>query len=76
MLAALIGVIVLAATIGALAGSAYSAPSYAVVKGRKHITMDHVFNGTFAARTRSLAWVEEGESSRVHWRTRQGGRVP
>lgn len=55
------GVIVLALTIGALAGSYYTAPAYAVVKGSKHITMDHIFNGTFAPQTKTLAWLKEGE---------------
>lgn len=58
MLIAIIGV---AATIGVLAGWGYSAPNYAGKGGNKHITMDHIFNGTFRVDSISIDWVKEGE---------------
>lgn len=61
ILAVLIGIVGLASVIGALSAWSYSAPSYSVTGGNKHITMDHVFNGTFAARSKRIDWVKEGE---------------
>ncbi|KAF9529024.1 dipeptidyl aminopeptidase [Crepidotus variabilis] len=54
----LIGLVSLAAVIGVVAGFAYSATSYRA-PGRKKITMDHVFNGTFWPSAPELNWVVE-----------------
>lgn len=34
---------------------------YTVKSGNKHITMDHIFNGTFSPKWVSHSWVKEGE---------------
>lgn len=65
VLAVLVGIVVLAGTIGVLAGWGYSAPSYYGKKGNKHITLDHVFNGTFRVEAVSIDWVKEGMFSRL-----------
>ncbi|KAF8677639.1 Dipeptidyl aminopeptidase [Rhizoctonia solani] len=52
--------VLLAVLLGFLAARTYNQTSYRYrAPGNKHITMDHVFNGTFAADKRSLAWVSE-----------------
>ncbi|KDR80915.1 hypothetical protein GALMADRAFT_241446 [Galerina marginata CBS 339.88] len=55
---ALISLVVLAAIIGVVAGFAYSGTSY-LTPGRRRITMDHVFNGTFYAAQPDLNWIAE-----------------
>jgi dipeptidyl aminopeptidase len=35
-----------------------------VKNGNRHITMDHVFNGTFSAHFKNLAWVKEAADAR------------
>lgn len=67
----LIGIVAFAAIIGALAATAYSAPSYSAKSGNRPITMDHIFNGTFRVESKSLEWVKEGE-----WGVRIGSRSP
>ncbi|KAI0315043.1 dipeptidyl aminopeptidase [Amylostereum chailletii] len=47
-----------AAIIGMFAAFSYTGPTR-IVRGNEHITMDHVFNGTFSASRTSLAWVPE-----------------
>ena len=42
-----------------LAAFSYTGTSYRV-RGTKHITMDHIFNGTFGAQSQTLRWVPEG----------------
>ncbi|VDC05083.1 unnamed protein product [Peniophora sp. CBMAI 1063] len=54
-LAALVAV---AATIGLFAALSYHGP-VRTPHGSAHITMDHVFNGTFSAERQGLAWVPE-----------------
>ena len=49
----------LAGLIGILAAHAYSGTLYHS-KGRGHIELDHIFNGTFNAYSKSLEWVPEG----------------
>lgn len=46
--------------IGLFAAKSYTHAGYYHQPGTKHITMDHLFNGTFSAQTRSLHWVPEG----------------
>jgi len=60
-LAVLVGILVFAAGIGALSALTYAGPSYSVVQGNKHMTMDHIFNGTFAPVTKRIDWVKEGK---------------
>ena len=62
VLAVLIGIVGFAAVIGTLSALGWSAPAYNVRAGNKHMTMDHVFNGTFAVRTKQIDWVKEGKS--------------
>jgi dipeptidyl aminopeptidase len=59
--------ILLAATaIGILAGHGFNAPltTYSRKGGARHLTMDHIFNGTFAPSMENIAWVKEGELRR------------
>ncbi|KDN43364.1 hypothetical protein RSAG8_06148, partial [Rhizoctonia solani AG-8 WAC10335] len=52
--------VLLAILLGFLAAKTYNQTSYRYrAPGNKHITMDHAFNGTFAAERRSLSWVSE-----------------
>jgi uncharacterized membrane protein SpoIIM required for sporulation len=60
-LAVLVGILVFAAVIGALSAFTYAGPSYSVVQGNKHMTMDHIFNGTFSPVTKRIDWVKEGK---------------
>jgi dipeptidyl aminopeptidase len=57
----LVLIVVGAAAIGFLAATWYSAPVSVVKAGNKHITMDHVFNGTFSANWVQRNWVYEAE---------------
>ncbi|KAL7423958.1 Dipeptidyl peptidase 4 [Cryptotrichosporon argae] len=57
----LVGVIGFAAAIGLLAAGGYSVPSFVAKSGNRHMTLDHVFNGTFNARSQSIDWVREAE---------------
>jgi dipeptidyl aminopeptidase len=54
-----VGLVVLAAIIGVIAGSVYTGTPYHS-RGVRRITMDHIFNGTFDPEKRSLHWVPEG----------------
>ncbi|KAK7685763.1 hypothetical protein QCA50_011109 [Cerrena zonata] len=47
-----------AAIIGMFAAFSYTGTSYRV-RGTKHITMDHIFNGTFRAQSQTVRWVPE-----------------
>ncbi|KAG8917493.1 hypothetical protein FRC00_013547, partial [Tulasnella sp. 408] len=60
LLISLAALIFLAAMIGVLAAYSYSGSNF-LATGRKPLTMDHVFNGTFYADRTSLDWVAEGE---------------
>jgi dipeptidyl aminopeptidase len=53
-----------ATAIGILAGTAFqgSHTMYTRKGGSKHLTMDHIFNGTFNPHLENVAWVKEGES--------------
>jgi dipeptidyl aminopeptidase len=53
------GIIITAALIGIVAARSYNGERFKI-KGRKHIEMDHVFNGTFWAQSTSVHWVPEG----------------
>lgn len=61
ILAILVAIIAFAGTIGVLAASGYSVPSFSSKGGTRHITMDHVFNGTFNAYSKQVDWVKEGK---------------
>lgn len=50
----------MAIVIGIIAAHTYTGTTFSRIHGSRHITMDHVFNGTFYARTASLRWVPEG----------------
>ncbi|KAJ7708699.1 dipeptidyl aminopeptidase [Mycena rosella] len=55
---ALVSLVALSGIIGIVAAHSYVGTTYHAPGVRK-ITMDHVFNGTFSAERRSLAWVPE-----------------
>lgn len=52
--------IFLAIIIGVIAAKTYRGTSFAIFRGSKPLTMDHVFNGTFYAQHQSVRWVPEG----------------
>ncbi|KAF9038656.1 dipeptidyl peptidase IV N-terminal region-domain-containing protein [Panaeolus papilionaceus] len=54
----LIGLVCISGIIGIIAGFSYSGTSFHIA-GKKHITIDHVFNGTFAAHSVGLNWIPE-----------------
>ncbi|PCH36456.1 dipeptidyl aminopeptidase [Wolfiporia cocos MD-104 SS10] len=58
LIVALVALVSMAGVIGILAARSYTGTPYRV-HGTKHITMDHVFNGTFYARRESVMWVPE-----------------
>lgn len=45
--------------IGIVAARSYNGAKFKI-KGRRHIEMDHVFNGTFWPEIKSVHWVAEG----------------
>lgn len=49
----------MAILVGIVAARSYNGTKFRT-KGRKHIEMDHVFNGTFWADSRAIHWVPEG----------------
>lgn len=57
----LVLIVVAATVIGFLAATWYSAPATVTKAGNKHITMDHVFNGTFSPHWAQRNWVHEAE---------------
>ncbi|KAG8746072.1 hypothetical protein FRC10_006175 [Ceratobasidium sp. 414] len=60
LIISLASLVLLAILLGFLAARTYNHTSYRYrAPGNKHITMDHVFNGTFWAQRQSLAWVSE-----------------
>lgn len=77
ILALLVAIIAFAAVVGVLAASGYSVPSFSSKGGTKHITMDHVFNGTFNAYSKQIDWVKEGKVNvfSVHMHRVDGQRV-
>jgi dipeptidyl aminopeptidase len=52
--------VVLSALIGIYAAWAYQGTGRSRARHRAHITMDHVFNGTFSAKQEQITWVPEG----------------
>ncbi|WVO18103.1 hypothetical protein L204_105805 [Cryptococcus depauperatus] len=61
ILVILIGIITFAIIIGGLAASGYSVPSFSFNDGTKRITMDLIFNGTFAAYSKQINWIKEAQ---------------
>ncbi|EIN06216.1 dipeptidyl aminopeptidase [Punctularia strigosozonata HHB-11173 SS5] len=58
LIVCLVILVFLAAGIGGLAAMSYTGTVYRV-PGTQHITMDHIFNGTFGVDRQSLRWVPE-----------------
>jgi len=54
----LMALVTVAAIIGLFAAFSYTGTSYRI-RGTRHITIDHVFNGTFGFSKRTLRWVPE-----------------
>ncbi|KAH8093229.1 dipeptidyl aminopeptidase [Cristinia sonorae] len=54
----LVALVSTAAVIGLFAAFSYTGTSYRI-RGSKHVTIDHVFNGTFAAQRKGIRWVPE-----------------
>ncbi|KAG8771833.1 hypothetical protein FRC15_003139, partial [Serendipita sp. 397] len=55
---ALVAIIICAILLGVVAARSYNGAKFKI-KGRRHIEMDHVFNGTFWPETKSVHWVPE-----------------
>ncbi|CDO69708.1 hypothetical protein BN946_scf184851.g96 [Trametes cinnabarina] len=55
---ALVSLVSIAVFIGFFAARNYTGTAFRV-QGVQHITMDHIFNGTFSARSQSINWVPE-----------------
>jgi dipeptidyl aminopeptidase B len=55
----------MAALIGIFAAFSYKGTSYQV-HGSEHLTMDHIFNGTFAPMSNSVRWIPEGVPHSAH----------
>jgi hypothetical protein len=66
----LVGLVALAAGIGALAAANYTGGQAYRPRGTKRIGMDHVMNGTFNYQRRGLNWVPEGEMNSCRTDTR------
>ncbi|KAE8542158.1 hypothetical protein D1P53_001641 [Cryptococcus gattii VGV] len=75
ILAVLVAIITFAGIIGVLAASGYSVPSFSSKGGTKHITMDHVFNGTFNAYSKQIDWVKQAEDGTFSHIDKQGNIV-
>ncbi|KIR97029.1 dipeptidyl aminopeptidase [Cryptococcus deuterogattii 2001/935-1] len=75
ILALLVAIIAFAGVVGVLAASGYSVPSFSSKGGTKHITMDHVFNGTFNAYSKQIDWVKEAEDGTFSHIDRHGNIV-
>ncbi|KAF9814328.1 hypothetical protein IEO21_05171 [Rhodonia placenta] len=58
LVGSLVTLVTLAAVIGIFAARSYTGTPFRI-HGTKHITMDHVFNGTFSARREGILWVPE-----------------
>ncbi|WVO24964.1 uncharacterized protein IAS62_006346 [Cryptococcus decagattii] len=62
ILALLVAIITFAGFIGVLAASGYSVPSFpSNGSGTRHISMDHIFNGTFNAYSKQIDWVKQAQ---------------
>lgn len=59
LLLALAALVTLSGAIGLFAALSYKETHRALL-GNEHITMDHIFNGTFAVDRTSISWVPEG----------------
>lgn len=66
----LAGLVGMAIIIGVVAAFSYTGTSYRI-RGTKHITMDHLFNGTFGSSSQSVRWVPEAGDG-VFAATREG----
>lgn len=60
----LLCILLAAAAIGILAGHGFAPASttYSRKGGSRHLTMEHIFNGTFQPHLENIAWVKEGTS--------------
>jgi dipeptidyl aminopeptidase len=56
----LVGLVALAAGIGALAAASYTGGQAYKPRGTTRIEMDHIMNGTFWSQRQGLNWVPEG----------------
>lgn len=69
---ALVGILLLAASLGSLGASTFSAPGFTKQGGQRHMTLDHVFNGTFSARSQRIDWVKEAGDGVFSTQNREG----
>ena len=64
LLLALAALVTLSGVIGLFAALTYKETDRAL-PGSEHITMDHIFNNTFAVDRTAISWVPEGVSRRL-----------
>ncbi|KAH8081110.1 dipeptidyl-peptidase [Filobasidium floriforme] len=74
-IALLLIILALAALIGIFSARSFKAPTWIKKGGNKHITMDHVFNGTFAIKSKRIDWVKEATDGVYSHRTDEGDIV-
>lgn len=56
----LVSLVSIAIIIGIFAARSYTGTAFRIQQGVQHLTMDHMFNGTFSAQSKSVLWVPEG----------------
>ncbi|KAI0820257.1 dipeptidyl aminopeptidase [Trametes gibbosa] len=59
LIIALASLLSLAIIIGIFAARSYTGTAFRIQQGVQHLTLDHVFNGTFSAQSKSVHWVPE-----------------
>ncbi|OJT13681.1 hypothetical protein TRAPUB_9780 [Trametes pubescens] len=55
----LVSLVSVAIIIGIFAARSYTGTAFRIQQGVQHLTMDHMFNGTFSAQSRGVLWVPE-----------------
>ncbi|KAI0685597.1 dipeptidyl aminopeptidase [Cytidiella melzeri] len=72
LILSLAALVTMAAVIGIFAALSYRGTSYQV-HGSQHLTMDHIFNGTFVPKANSVRWVPEAGDG--VYATTDGGHI-
>ena len=65
LIVALTLLVSLAVIIGIFAARSYTGTAFRIQQGVQHLTMDHMFNGTFSAHKKDIHWVPEGAYMRL-----------
>ena len=70
LIVALALLVSLAVIIGVFAARSYTGTAFRIQQGVQHLTMDHMFNGTFSAQKKDIHWVPEGVYMHGHMNER------